>query len=205
MSLNEIFAEDAEILNLQAEDAAEEDAAVEEGAGEEGEVEAEEMAEMDEGHSDGDMSPMGILDHVRELQDLVYYSPMKANLWYLAITIFFVQFSLLTVTRYRTGANVYDAGMLGDNSTNYLKMSDQLRLYGMLGIFGVAMVTQLLATFGIATGLNLMVWTYLVLGLGTLVGLTVVVLRTLGYNAAWSKYDDTASSTLVQMSSGVTI
>jgi hypothetical protein len=159
-----------------------------------------EMGDHDDDHMhDMDMSPMGILDHVRDMQDLVYYNPMKANVWYLLVCLFFVQFSLLNITRYRSKSTTYDGGKLGENATNYLQLSDQVRLFGMLGIFGIASVTQLMATLGIATGINLMVWIYLVAGLGSVLGLVVVVLRTLGYNAVWSSYDSTTKSATIQL------
>ena len=54
--------------------------------------------------------------------------------------------------------------------------------FGVLGIFGIAFITQLLATFGIMVDINLLVWMMVVPLGGMLIELTVAVLSFLAYN-----------------------
>ena len=63
--------------------------------------------------------------------------------------------------------------------------------YSVLGIFSIASITQLLSMFGIAVGVNLMVWEYLVGGVGELVHLVMIVLSLLAWEDAYSYSDST--------------
>ena len=61
-----------------------------------------------------------------------------------------------------------------------------LRLYGMMGITGILMVTQLLATLGYIVPLNAYLW-MVIGGLGGMIySLTVSIVRILGYESAYS-------------------
>ena len=134
-----------------------------------------------------------------------FYSPLKNNVGFLIVALWNIIRALLEVTRYRTKSTYYDNGKLGENATNYYKLSDQVRLYGILGIWGIAAVTQLLATLGMAIGLNLAVWTYVVGLGGAAVAMTVGILRYLGYNAAFKNYDDATKSAAIQTASAATM
>ena len=205
MALSDVFAQDSELLYLQADDAGAAEAAVgePEEATAEGDYEMTKEEYMEKTKNDPVPQhdcPSGELvtfDKVFKGIDILWYSALKNNLGYLLVTAMYVYYALMQVTRYRSASTFYDIGKLGDNSTNYWKLSDQVRLYGILGIFGTAFVTQLLSTLGIAAGINLRVWIFVV-GLAEAgVAMTVSILRMLGYNAAFTKYDDSTSSAAV--------
>lgn len=56
-----------------------------------------------------------------------------------------------------------------------------------MGIFGIAFITQALATFGIMVGINMLVWGMVVPLGGLIVELAVGVLGFLAYNQFWSE------------------
>lgn len=70
----------------------------------------------------------------------------------------------------------------GTGNTDYYKLVHMIENYGMLGLFGIAFITQLLATFGIMTDINLLVWMMVVPLGGLLLELTLVILSFLAYN-----------------------
>jgi len=75
-------------------------------------------------------------------------------------------------------------------STNYWELGTLIADFGMIGIFGVAFVTEILATFGIAPELNVMVWAFGV-GLGGLViGLTYNIMMFMAINTAYGVNSD---------------
>ena len=57
--------------------------------------------------------------------------------------------------------------------------------FGVLGIFGIAFITQLLATFGIMVGINMLVWGMVVPLGGLALEVAIGVLSFLAYNQFW--------------------
>ena len=213
MALSDVFAQDSELLYLQADDAgaAEADVGEPDEATAYGDYEMSKEEYMEKTKNDPlpqHDCPSGELvtfNKVFKGIDILWYSSLKNNAGYLSVAAFYVYYALMQVTRYRSASTFYDIGKLGDNSTNYWKLSDQVRLFGILGIFGTAFVTQLLSTLGIAAGVNLRVWIFVVGLGGAAVAMTVSILRLLGYNAAFTKYDDSTASAAVQTAAASTI
>ena len=149
MSLSDVFAEDSELLYLQGEDAE----AAEAPAGEPEEASGEDAYAMSKEEymektkndpvpqHDCPSGELVTFNKVYKGIDILWYMPSKNNAGFLFVAAFYVYYALMQVTRYRSKSTFYDIGKLGDNSTNYWKLSDQVRLYGMLGIFGTALVT----------------------------------------------------------------
>ena len=73
--------------------------------------------------------------------------------------------------------------VIGTSATNYWKLANMVYGYGGLAILGTAYIFQLLATFGIAKGLNFMVWYYGVGLLGMVYDNTYLALMYLAYTA----------------------
>ena len=83
--------------------------------------------------------------------------------------------------RYRSSSTYYDEGaVLGD--TNYWELVNTIGGNFWLGAFSLAFITQLLAIFGIANGINVMVW---MIGLGLIGGIVNLVTSIM----AWYAYD----------------
>jgi hypothetical protein len=79
-------------------------------------------------------------------------------------------------------------------STNYWDLATMIADYGMLGIWAAAFVTEILATFGIAPEVNVMVWAFGV-GLGGLViSLTYNILMFLAIQTAYGISSDSTKS-----------
>ena len=95
--------------------------------------------------------------------------------------------------RYRSSSTYYDDGaVLGD--TNYWELVNTIGGNFWLGAFSLAFITQLLAIFGIANGINVMVW-MIGLGLiGGIVNLVTSIMAWYAYDLAWQVTDDSSSS-----------
>jgi len=79
--------------------------------------------------------------------------------------------------------------MVSDDYTETMwnMLGMQVKTYGALVIFGTAMITQLLSIFGIAPGINLMVWTYLVGMGGGLVSAAASLIWAWGMHLGWKQ------------------
>ena len=100
---------------------------------------------------------------------------------------------LMQVIRYRSDSKYYDSFKM-TGKTEYYKLSDQIRNFAALGIGLTLGVTSILAAFGIAVGVNAMLWG--ILGLvawGS--GVAVNILRFLAYDGAYSVKKDSTSTT----------
>jgi len=93
----------------------------------------------------------------------------------------------LEAFRYRSASKYYDSYKIGSD-TNYFKLSDQIRNFTYLGIGGCLATTSLLAAFGIATGLNLLVWMLFGGIVGGLAGIAIGIIRFLAYDAGYTAY-----------------
>ena len=77
----------------------------------------------------------------------------------------------------------------GAGNTDYYKLLHQIEAFGGLGVWGLAALTQLLATFGIMTGINMMVWSTIVPLGGGLIELAVAVLSFMAYDQFFKQYE----------------
>lgn len=88
--------------------------------------------------------------------------------------------------RYRTVESYYDAGYLNDKkSRNWWKLGNDIFLMGGFGIWATATFTQLLAVFGIAEGLNFLVWEWGVLGIFGILNFCYAILSSYAYDLAF--------------------
>ena len=95
--------------------------------------------------------------------------------------------------RYRSSTTYYDSGdVLGDN--NYWQLVNTIGGNFWLAAFSVAFITQLLAIFGIANGINVMVWAVGLGGIGGLVNLVTGIMAWYAYDLAYQLTEDSDTS-----------
>jgi len=82
----------------------------------------------------------------------------------------------------------------GASNTDWYKLLHQIENFGAVGIFSIAFITQLLATFGIMVGINLLVWGMVVPLGGLIIELAVGILGFMAYNQFWSQYTASPSN-----------
>ena len=70
-------------------------------------------------------------------------------------------------------------------SFNYWKLANYLAGYGLLSLYGLCSLTQLLSTFGIAAELNIIVWWFGLGLLGFLLVTVAAVLEFIAYNECY--------------------
>ena len=185
------------------EEAAEGDEEVAEEGGEEATEEAEEEEEEAAPAEKKDFSGAAAeatadWQKVKDMSSMAMMSgPMGANLAYFAVAAHWALSGALEAFRYRSESKYYDAAVNGDG-TNYWKISDQLRNFGMLAMAGPLAVTSLAAAFGAMVPLNGMLWAYMGLGMWVL-WMVIDVMRFIGYDKG---YSDTQSSTALTAAAG---
>ena len=91
-----------------------------------------------------------------------YFSPMTGNLAYFSIAAgFCADIALRTFLWHADNADTLSQAASGSGNTDYYSLLHKIEAYTGLGIWGLAAMTQLLATFGIMVGINMLVWSTL--------------------------------------------
>ena len=201
MSLSDVFFDDPTYeeptIALQAEDA-EADGAEGEGEGEELNEAQEEYLEEKAEEVFGDLSDKDAnvavdnWQRIKELSGLAMVNPMMSHLTMAGIALGYGVNGLNEQLRYRTKYTVnsveydyYKNGVV-DGSSNYWQTAATIRNFAYMGVGLTLGLTSLMAAFGIATGLNQMLWTFGMLGMG-IVELIVTAMRILGYDTYYGK------------------
>ncbi len=186
--------EAVEEIESEAEEAEEEDA---EDA--EAEEEEEEMDMKKEHHDDHDGhhmkgegkmmhhdSPFEMMMKVETLMRWSSIDPFMGNLTYLLVAAGVATHAALMAFRYASRSGHY-ATFLTGTGTNWFEIGDLIQNYANLSLFGIAFVTQLLALFGIATGINAMVWMWGIMLAGGLANGVAGFMKFLAYDNCWDK------------------
>ena len=112
-----------------------------------------------------------------------YFHPMEANIAYFTVAAGFVADAALKMfVWHEANADTLSQAASGTGNTDYYKLLHQVEGYGVMGVWGLAALTQLLATFGIMVGINMMVWGTVLPLVGGLVELGAMVLAFMAYN-----------------------
>jgi len=192
--LCDIFPDNPECQEEPAPEEVEPEENVEESEGEGEEVEEEGEGEEEEGEATEKTDHIGaakaaVADWtmVKDHSTMAMLNPFMSNLTYFGVSAGSFFWALLQAFRYRSHENYYDGVKIGDD-TNWWKLTDMIRLYSTMGISGILMITQLLATLGIMVPLNAYLW-MIIGGLGgMIVSVTVGVMRFIGYDGGYSTW-----------------
>ena len=200
MSLSDVFFDDPTYeeptIALQAEDA--EADGVDDAEKEELTEAQEEYIEEKAEEVFGDLEDKGAnvavenWNRIKELSGLAMVNPMMSHLTMAGVALAYGINGLNEQLRYRAEFTVssktydyYSAGVV-DGSSNYWKTSSTIRNFAYMGVGLTLGLTSLLAAFGIAGGLNQMLWTFGMLGMG-IVEMIIAALRILGYDTYYGK------------------
>ena len=112
-----------------------------------------------------------------------YFHPMEANIAYFTVAAGFVADAALKMfVWHETNADTLSQAASGSGNTDYFKLLHQVEGYGVMGVWGLAALTQLLATFGVMVGINMMVWGTVVPMVGGLVELASMAIAFMAYD-----------------------
>ena len=183
-----------------AEESEPEEEVVEEG-GEEGEGEGEEGAEEEaevKVQEFGAAAEAAVKDwwFVRSVSGYAMLNPMQAHIALGMGALSYGMSGLLEAIRYRSDSKYYDNYKM-TGKTEYYKLSDQIRNYASLGIGLPLGITSILAAFGIAPGINALLWMWLGLAAWA-AGAAVSVIRFLGYDDAYSQKTDATNGAIAK-------
>lgn len=92
-------------------------------------------------------------------------NPMTGQIAFLTVALISFVTPALVQFRWRapiSSASMYDDWTISTNlgSTNYWELSNMIYNYGMIAIWGVAVITQLMSIFGVMPEINMLVWSY---------------------------------------------
>ena len=205
MSLCDIFPDDPSCAAPEPEPQPDPEPEVEESGGEEeveeeegGEEagEGEEAEEGDEGEAEvkvqeyGEAASAAVGDwwFVKSVSGYAMLNPMQAHIALGVGALGYGMSGLMQIIRYRSDSKYYDTFKITDK-TDYYKLSDQIRNFSALGIGLTLGVTSILAAFGIAVGVNAMLWGILgMVAWGA--GIAVNILRFLAYDQGYTTKKD---------------
>ena len=119
----------------------------------------------------------------------------EAQMTFFGIAVGLAAGSAMQLFRYRSASDYYDDGDTVFGDRNWWRYSNIAPQYFYLGMGSLAAATQLLSIFGVATGLNMLVW---MIGLGAIGGIVTGVagaMASYGYDQAYQvSVDDTATT-----------
>jgi len=144
------------------------------------EMEEEMMEKMDK--MDWDMTPSQMWMKAGDLMRFASIDPFMGEITYLMVAIGVATHTALDLFRYEKTA-VLDT--YATNKTNWFKIGSLVRKYTYLAVFGLAAVTQILAGFGIAPGINMMVWWFGVMMAGSLASSLGALFKFIGYEMGY--------------------
>ena len=117
-----------------------------------------------------------------------YFHPMDGNLAYLGVAVgATVDLIMHGFVWHESNADTLSQAASGASNTDYYSLLHKIEIYGGLAMWGPAALTQLLATFGIMVGINMLVWGMYLPLLGLAVELAIMVLGFLAYNQFWDQ------------------
>ena len=78
---------------------------------------------------------------------------MLANVFYLGVCVFYIAHGSLNLFRFRNEVSYYDNGEF-KNEWNWFRITDKIRLWGELSVYGVLGISQAIAMFGLLVNIN---------------------------------------------------
>ena len=182
----------------EAEESGAEASAAEESGDEEMDMKKEDHDDMDHKDHDGHMKGEGKMMHhdspfemMMKVETLMRWSsidPFMGNLTYLLVAAGVATHAALMAFRYSSRSGHYKSFLTG-TGTNWFEIGDLIQNYANLSLFGIAFVTQLLALFGIASGINALVWMWGIMLAGGLANGVAGFMKFLAYDNCWDKTD----------------
>merc|ERR1711990_944193 len=120
---------------------------------------------------------------------------MWGNIGFLMVAISHVAYPALDMFRYTSAETYWDVTdtTFGASATNWWKLYNQIGMYGALSIGAILTITQLLSMFGIAAEVNVMLWGYVTMLVGPLLGAAVSGIAMWGYDQAYQLCDTDSS------------
>ena len=114
---------------------------------------------------------------------------------FLWTALFYTGAAAAQLFRYRSNDKYYSAGDI--LSSNYWKWADMILNWTTLSVMGLSALTQLLAIFGIAKGINVLVWLWVSPFAWTFALAAYNILMFLAYDGAHKKCEDTKDANQV--------
>ena len=118
--------------------------------------------------------------------------PMGAHIMLGLEMLYIMQSGLMEGLFYRSESVYYDSYKIS-GKTEYFKLMDQIRNYTYLVVGGTLGVTSLLAAFGIANGINTLLWFFL--GFGAVIAqMAIGVIGFLAYEQGYAEVKDNTAN-----------
>ena len=149
-----------------------------------------------------DMSGWDLTAKFLYLSEISHLHTFEAQLKFLQAAIMASGIAALNKFRYKSKSTYFDNAKTGTN-TNYNKLSDDIYQYGVLGVMGLAAVTQLASMLGIAVPVNMMVWEIGVGQILPMLSLASLVMSGLAWEQGYDSTDANAATTQAFAQAGI--
>merc|ERR1719461_978058 len=129
---------------------------------------------------------------VKSMSSYAMLDPMGAHIMLGLEMLYIMQSGLMEGLFYRSESVYYDSYKIS-GKTEYFKLMDQIRNYTYLVVGGTLGVTSLLAAFGIANGINTLLWFFL--GFGAVIAqMAIGVIGFLAYEQGYAEVKDNTAN-----------
>jgi hypothetical protein len=130
-----------------------------------------------------------IFDRFVKIMQLLRYNRadgFQGNAAYSILAFYMVTYYAMQLFRYKSKTGYYALGAASASiKTNWYEIAGLTSLYAGFSIWALLSVMQIIASFGVLTAVNVMVWYWSGI-LGSIVGLAVVVFRLLAVEDSYS-------------------
>ena len=130
-------------------------------------------------------------ERVVRLQQLMMWVSRNEFVGHAVFTIvpfFLTVLSLLYMLRYSTATNYYQRFWV-NSETDYFQYGDLIQGWGGLSLFSLSFITSLLAWQGIAVELNMVVWVWFMIIIGSVTTISGFVFKFLALDSAWTSLE----------------
>lgn len=124
---------------------------------------------------------------------MIYWTSRSEFIGHAVFTIlpgFFLLLVSMYMFRYTGATNFYDRFWADKTTTDYFKYGDMVQGYGGVTLWLLSFVTSILAWNGISVELNMIVWNYFMVVLGSIIAISGFVLKFLAFDSAWGDMED---------------
>lgn len=117
-------------------------------------------------------------------------SSMAGNLVYTLVPGLLSGLSFMYMFRYSTNTNYYNRFIADNTVTDWFKLGDMIQGWGGVGLWTLAFLTSLMASFGVLVDFNVIVWVWFIIILGSTATISAFIFKFIAFESAWKNLDD---------------
>lgn len=117
-------------------------------------------------------------------------SAFVGNAVYTTVAALLSGLSFMYMFRYSSSSTYYNRFLADNTTTDWFKIGDMIQGWGGVGLWTLAFISQLLASFGVLIDFNVIVWVWFIIVLGSVASISAFVFKFIAFESAWKNLDD---------------